>query len=89
MERIDAIYRELDDTDNSPDLTGQTEVNLNTQEEQMLAVVQEDPEPSEHEQVEDDSIAGTTNQPEDNNSTTAIVTNIPVQRIESLKVCYI
>ena len=51
--------------------------------------MQEDPEPSEHEQVEDDSIAGNTNQPEDNNSATAIATNIPVQRIEALKVCYI
>ena len=59
----------------------------------MLAVVQEDPETSqssEHEQVEDDSVAGpgVTNQPEDNcySSSTSIATNIPVKRIEALKV---
>ena len=92
MERIDDVYRELDDTENSPDLIGQTEVNINTQEEQMLAVVQEDPETSqtsEHEQVENNSTTGAANQPEDDNSVTSITaTNIPVQRIETLKVSY-
>ena len=87
MERIDAVHRELDDTENSPELIGQAEeVNLNTQEEQMLAVVQEDPEPiaPENEQVEDASNAGTTNQPED--SRADIATSTPIQRIEALKV---
>ena len=90
MERIDAIHRELDDTENSPELMGQAEaaeVNLNTQEEQMLAVVQEDPEPvtPENEQVEDDSNTGATNQPEED-SRMDTTTNTPVQRIEALKV---
>ena len=88
MENMDTVLRELDDTENSPDLTDQTEINLNTQEEQMLAVVLEDSEPnaSEPEQVEDDSFAAATNQARDNDSTTATATNIPVQRIEALKV---
>lgn len=95
MERIDAVHGELDDTENSPELEGQTEVNSNTQEEQMLDIVQEDPElitedpepiVAETVQVEDDSnTVGTRNQMGDSMTTAA--TDVPVQRIEALKVC--
>ena len=97
MERIDAVHRELDDTENSPELEEQTEVNSNTQEEQMLDIVQEDPEPitedpepivAETVQVEDDSnTAGARNQMGDSMTTTAAAIDVPVQRIEALKVC--
>lgn len=92
MERIDAVCRELDDTENSPEQTGQAEANLNTQEEQMLAVVQEDPEvpeptPPENGQGEGDSRSneGARNQPEVSR-TAAVSTSTPVQRLEALKV---
>ena len=89
MEKIGAVDRELDDIEVSTDLVEQTEVTINliTQEEPILAVVHEDSEPrsSECEQV---AIAGGTSQVEDYDPTrsTGTATNIPVQRIEALKV---
>ena len=73
MGTIDDVLREFDDTEKSPDLdvTNQTEVNLNTQEEQIIAVA-----PSE---------AKTLEQAEHNESASA-TTNIPVERIQVLKV---
>lgn len=92
MERIDAVYRELDDTENSPELTGQAgDDNTNTQEEEMLAVVQEDPEPiitPEPNEEEDVSNTGATNQPEDSRTaiSTSNMSTPQQQRIEALKV---